>query len=68
MPILLAHGREDKRVPIKQSQTLVSALKSAGKPVTWLEQPLGDHHFSRSADRLEFLKAMKAFLDQHNPA
>ena len=68
MPILVAHGAVDKRVPVKQSRMLVSELQKAGKPFVYVEQKKGDHHFSRSEDRLEFLKAMKAFLDKHNPA
>ncbi len=68
MPILLVHGKEDKRVPIKQSRMMADALKQAGKPHEYLEQPLADHHFSREQDRLEFLTRMKAFLDRHNPA
>jgi len=67
-PILIAHGVEDKRVPVKQSRMLVSELQKAGKPYEYLEQKFGDHHFSRSEDRLDFLKAMKAFLDKYNPA
>ena len=68
MPILIAHGAVDKRVPVKQSRMLVTELQKAGKPFDYVEQKEGDHHFSRSEDRLEFLKAMKAFLDKHNPA
>lgn len=67
-PILIAHGVQDKRVPVKQSRWLAEALKKAGKPYEYLEQKEGDHHFSRAEDRLEFLKAIKAFLDRHNPA
>ena len=67
VPILIAHGVEDKRVPVKQSRWLADALKKAGKPYQYLEQKEGDHHFSRAEDRLEFLKATKAFLDKYNP-
>lgn len=67
-PILIAHGVEDKRVPVKQSRMMVGELKKAGKQYEYLEQPEGDHYFSRGEDRLQFLKAMKAFLDKHNPA
>ncbi len=68
MPLLIVHGKEDKRVPVDQSRMMVAALKAAGKPVRYIEQPLADHHFTRSEDRLEFLKAMAAFLAEHNPA
>ena len=68
IPILILHGREDKRVPVKQSRMMAAALKEAGKPYDYIEQPLGDHHFTRAEDRLEFLKAMGAFLAKYNPA
>ena len=68
VPILIAHGVEDKRVPVKQSRWLVEALKKEGKTYQYLEQKEGDHHFSRAEDRLEFLKATKAFLDKYNPS
>ncbi|WP_380783455.1 alpha/beta hydrolase family protein [Sphingomonas sp. R86520] len=68
IPILLLHGKEDKRVPVKQSRMIAAALKQAGKPYEYIEQPLGDHHFTRGEDRLEFLKAMGAFLAKYNPA
>jgi dipeptidyl aminopeptidase/acylaminoacyl peptidase len=32
-----------------------------------VEQPEGDHHFSRMEDRLQFLLEMEKFLDKHNP-
>jgi hypothetical protein len=40
---------------------------AAGKLVSCVEQPLGDHHFSREEDRLGFLNAVEAFLAKHNP-
>ena len=68
IPILLVHGKEDRRVPIKQSRELAEKLKKAGKDVRYVEQKLGDHHFSRQEDRLQFLTELEAFLKQHNPA
>jgi dipeptidyl aminopeptidase/acylaminoacyl peptidase len=68
IPILLVHGKRDQRVPVKQSRELAEKLRSAGKPVRYVEQPQGDHHFSRSADRLQFLTELEAFLKEHNPA
>ena len=55
-------------MPVKQSRMMAAALHDAGKPYDYLEQPLADHHFTRSEDRLTFLKKMKAFLDTYNPA
>ena len=68
IPILLVHGKKDRVVPLVQSRVMAQKLRAAGKDVTWIEQPEADHHFSRSEDRLEFLKALEAFLAKHNPA
>ena len=68
IPLLLVHGEQDDVVPIINSRTMAQKLKSAGKDVTYIVQPEADHHFSRTEDRLEFLKALEAFLAKHNPA
>lgn len=67
-PILIAHGKKDRRVPYSQSARMIGRLKEQGKAVEVLTQPLGDHFFSRQADRIEFLQALEAFLAKHNPA
>jgi acetyl esterase/lipase len=67
-PVLLVHGRKDRRVPVKQSREMAEKLTRAGKTVRYVEQPLGDHHLSREEDRLGFLKALESFLAEHNPA
>lgn len=68
IPILIVHGKMDRRVPVKQSRMMVDALKDAGKTFEYDEQPLADHFFTRAEDRLDFLTRMKAFLDRYNPA
>ena len=67
-PILVVHGKKDLRVPVEQSRDLVDLLQKAGKPVVYVEQPEGDHHFSRMDYRLQFLLEMEKFLDKYNPA
>lgn len=68
IPLLLVHGDEDRVVPPVQSKVLAQKLKAEGKDVTYIVQREADHHFSRTEDRLEFLKALEAFLAKHNPA
>jgi dipeptidyl aminopeptidase/acylaminoacyl peptidase len=43
-------------------------LTKAGKNVTYIEQPKGDHFLSREEDRTALLEATHAFLAKHNPA
>ncbi|HEY5721611.1 MAG TPA: prolyl oligopeptidase family serine peptidase [Allosphingosinicella sp.] len=68
MPTLIMHGRKDRTVPVGQSRDMAGKLEKAGKAHTYIEQPEGDHHFSREADRLQFLKELEAFLKKYNPA
>lgn len=68
IPVLLVHGKADQRVPVRQSRQMADRLKQAGKKFVYVEQPLGDHFFSREEDRIGFLKAAEAFLAEHNPA
>jgi dipeptidyl aminopeptidase/acylaminoacyl peptidase len=67
-PVLLVHGKADKRVPVKQSREMADALRKAGKTVRYVEQPLGDHFLSREEDRVALLREVEAFLKQYNPA
>jgi pimeloyl-ACP methyl ester carboxylesterase len=67
VPVLIMHGKFDLRVPVEQSRGMAGKLAAAKKVYRYVEQPLGDHHFSREADRLEFLKEMQAWLDKYNP-
>ncbi|QNA86246.1 S9 family peptidase [Sphingomonas sp. So64.6b] len=67
-PILIIHGKLDRVVQVRQSREMAEKLKAAGKPYRYVEQPLGDHHFSRQADRVQFLTELEAFLKEHNPA
>ncbi|WP_260599541.1 alpha/beta hydrolase family protein [Sphingomonas endolithica] len=68
IPMLMVHGKKDRVVPIVQSREMVEELRAARKDVTYIEQPAADHHFTRSEDRLQFLKALETFLAKHNPA
>ena len=67
-PILLIHGDDDTVVSITQSEAMEAALRRAGKPVEFIKLKGEDHFLSRSQTRLEMLKAMMAFVQQHNPA
>jgi dienelactone hydrolase len=69
-PILIVHGRDDTTVPISQAETMVSALKAAGKPVEFLVLQGSYHYIGNplASGRPEFLKALIAFLEKYNPS
>ena len=67
VPVLLVHGRDDTVVPYEQSDVMLSALKSAGKPVTLVTMKHEDHWLSRSETRLQMLQATVDFLKANNP-
>jgi len=61
-PILLIHGEYDDVVPFSQSEDMYEKLKDAGKKVTFLELPKGDHHLSNGLNRMKTLKAIEHFI------
>ena len=67
-PLLIVHGKKDQRVPVAQSRKMAARLKAIGKTVDYIEQPEGDHHLSRAADRKQLLELLEAFLRKYNPA
>jgi len=66
-PILLIHGTDDTVVPISQSEDMEDALKTAGKPVTFVKLHSEDHWLSRAETREQMLAATVQFLEQYNP-
>ena len=68
IPVLLMHGDRDVVVPVSESRRMADRLRNAGKPHRYVEQRGGDHNFSRTDDRLQFLRELETFLDQNNPS
>ncbi len=65
VPVLLAHGKDDKRVPIGHSRRMASALEAAHVPVEthWYDGEA--HGLAYQADERDFQLALLAFLDRH---
>jgi len=61
-PLLVAHGGNDREVPIAQSEDLVAAARSHNVPVTWFALEGGGHDLNRVAGREAFLQAVAQFL------
>ena len=64
-PILLLHGELDTTVPIRQSEIMAQALKSAGKPHRFVRLEGEDHYLQVEATRLRVLREIDAFLAAH---
>jgi len=64
-PVLLIHGTRDQTVPIEQSERMNAALKSAKKPVTYVELGKENHYLQDSETRLKTLEESIKFVNAH---
>jgi dipeptidyl aminopeptidase/acylaminoacyl peptidase len=62
---LIAHGLNDVRVVVAESQQMVDALKRRNAPVTYITFRDEGHGFVRPANRLAFCAVAEAFLGKH---
>ncbi len=64
-PLLIAQGANDPRVPKRESDQMVAALRARDIPVTYLVFPDEGHGFVRPENNLSFYAAAEAFLARH---
>lgn len=64
VPVLMFHGDKDLNVDINQSRVMVSALRSAGKSVEFVEYKGLDHQIDDTLARTDMLSKSAAFLDK----
>jgi len=62
-PVLLIHAKNDKSVPIEQSESMNSALKKAGKNVKFIELDNEGHNLRESETRLKTLEETIKFFN-----
>lgn len=65
VPVLIAHGEDDPRVPYQNATRLRDALDKAGKPYEWLSKPKEGHGFYAQENREELYQKMEAFLGKY---
>ncbi|MDQ3231271.1 MAG: S9 family peptidase [Pseudobdellovibrionaceae bacterium] len=65
IPIMIAHGKDDVRVPFSNAERLRVALEKAKKPYEWLAKDSEGHGFSQDANRYEFYLRLAQFLEKH---
>jgi dipeptidyl aminopeptidase/acylaminoacyl peptidase len=64
-PLLIAQGANDPRVKQTESDQIVAAMRSKGKPVEYLVFPDEGHGFARPENRLKFYAAAEHFLAKY---
>ncbi len=62
IPLLIAQGENDVRVPQSESKQMVDALKKAGVPVTYMLFPDTGHGFNSLQARVDFYSEMEGFF------
>jgi dipeptidyl aminopeptidase/acylaminoacyl peptidase len=62
VPVLIAHGTRDPRVPIGESEQYVAALRERQKPVSYHVFDYAGHGFIRPDDRRRIYRAVADFF------
>ena len=65
IPVMLAQGTLDRRVPMDQFEALVDAFEANGRPAETLVISGEGHGFYKPENRARLLRMMEEFLDQH---
>ena len=65
VPLLIAHGEQDRRVLASQSEAMVRSLQAAGRPAIWLSLPREGHGLNWMGSRLRYYTEVLNFLHEH---
>lgn len=65
IPVLLAQGSIDQRVPMAQFNALTAAFKKQGTPIETMVASGEGHGFYKPENRAELYKRIEAFLGKH---
>ncbi|HWK82515.1 MAG TPA: prolyl oligopeptidase family serine peptidase [Caldimonas sp.] len=61
-PLLLAFGRDDRRVPIEHGTKMRAALQAAGHPPEWIVYEGEGHGWQKVENQYDFWRRVEAFL------
>ena len=64
-PVLIIHGKEDRRAPIEHAEKLRQGLDKANHPYEWLVKDKEGHGFYNEQNVLEANNKILAFLEKH---
>ena len=62
MPVFMAYGGEDRRVPIIHGERMRDALEKLGKPFEWMVKSDEGHGYTKLENRVDFYTRFEAFL------
>ncbi|HET7931492.1 MAG TPA: prolyl oligopeptidase family serine peptidase [Rhodanobacteraceae bacterium] len=65
VPVLIAHGKDDPRVPFQNATDLRSYLNKANKPYEWLAEPKELHGFQSEKHNEELWNMILPFLAKY---
>lgn len=65
MPLMIAHGLNDPRVPIGEAMQIAVALKKRGVDVEELYFPDEGHGFAKEENRLLYYQELAKFFEKH---
>lgn len=65
MPLMIAHGLNDPRVPVGEAMQIAVALKKRGMDVEELYFPDEGHGFAKEENRLLYFKELAKFFEKH---
>ena len=64
-PLILAFGRQDRRVPIEHGEAMKTALEKAGRPPQWVVYDDEGHGWRKERNQIDFWRRVEAFLAEH---
>jgi dipeptidyl aminopeptidase/acylaminoacyl peptidase len=64
-PLLMAHGGEDRRVPIEHAQRMRDALRPHNPNVEWVSYPDEGHGWMLESNRFDFWRKVERFFELH---
>lgn len=65
IPVMLIHGKEDKRAPFAHAEAMRDALIKQGRPPEWMAVDGEGHGFYNTKTVQEFYQRLEAFLRKH---
>lgn len=64
-PLLLAYGRDDRRVPLVHGTAMRAALRAVGRDPEWVVYDGEGHGFHKPENRFDFYARVERFLARH---